>query len=48
MTTYQPVLLRIKQAYDQVLQDALESAFDNIHIREELSMEADRMVGQPG
>jgi hypothetical protein len=32
-TTYRPLLLRIKSQYDAALDDALESAQENIHMR---------------
>lgn len=37
MTTYRPLLLRIKAAYDPVLRDATASVYDNAHIRGELA-----------
>lgn len=45
-TTYQQLLLRIKQQYDAALYDAMGSAYDNIYIRGELALAQQRMVRQ--
>ncbi|KIZ07805.1 hypothetical protein MNEG_0163 [Monoraphidium neglectum] len=37
MTTYRPLLLRVKAAYDPVLRDAAASTYDNVHLRGELA-----------
>eukprot|EP00878_Enallax_costatus_P041414 GHUV01048172.1.p1 GENE.GHUV01048172.1~~GHUV01048172.1.p1 ORF type:complete len:101 (+),score=15.27 GHUV01048172.1:249-551(+) len=38
MTTYRPLLLRIKQAYEAALVDAIASAYDHVHLQAELSL----------
>ncbi|KAF6253169.1 hypothetical protein COO60DRAFT_1670071 [Scenedesmus sp. NREL 46B-D3] len=38
MTTYRPLLLRIKTAYDTALEDAAGSAYDHVHLQAELSL----------
>lgn len=45
MTTYRPLLLRIKQAYDPALEDATGSAYDHVHLQAELSMVPRKHVG---
>jgi hypothetical protein len=45
MTTYRPLLLRIKQAYDTALEDAAGSAYDHVHLQTELSLMPQRHVG---
>eukprot|EP00951_Prasinocladus_malaysianus_P004382 scaffold30748_cov43-Prasinocladus_malaysianus.AAC.5 len=37
-TTYRPLLLRIKAQYDVALEDALESAHENVHMKSELAV----------
>jgi hypothetical protein len=44
MTTYRPLLLRIKQAYDAALADAAGSAYDHVHLQTELSLMPQRHV----
>jgi hypothetical protein len=44
MTTYRPLLLRIKQAYDTALEDAAGSAYDHVHLQTELSLMPQRHV----
>uniref|UniRef100_A0A7S1T9R7 Translin-associated factor X-interacting protein 1 N-terminal domain-containing protein n=1 Tax=Tetraselmis chuii TaxID=63592 RepID=A0A7S1T9R7_9CHLO len=43
-TTYRPLLLRIKSQYDAALDDALESAQENIHMRAELTVVEQRRL----
>jgi len=38
LTTYKPLLLRIKHAYDEALTDAAEAACDNVYLHSKLSM----------
>lgn len=45
MTTYRPLLLRIKQAYEAALEDAVASAYDHVHLHTELSLMPHRHVG---
>jgi len=35
--SYQPVLAKIKDAYDNALVDSLSSCIDNVHMREEVA-----------
>jgi hypothetical protein len=46
MTTYRPLLLRIKQAYDAALEDAAGSAYDYVHLQTELSLMPQRHVSR--
>jgi hypothetical protein len=41
-------LLHIKAAYDEVLEDAVASAYDNIQLREKLSLMPRLMVSFTG
>jgi hypothetical protein len=38
MTTYKPILRKIKKQYDMAVEDALKTFFENIHMRSEVSM----------
>ena len=38
MTTYKPILSKIKVEYDAALEDALRSSYDNIHMRASLAV----------
>jgi hypothetical protein len=42
-TTYRAVLMRIKHEYDEALDDALASVYDNVHMRAELSAAEEMM-----
>jgi len=44
MTTYRPLLMRIKAAYDTALDDALQSANDHAHLLLELAAMPHRHV----
>eukprot|EP00892_Ulva_mutabilis_P010516 jgi/Ulvmu1/7837/UM004_0067.1 len=37
MTTYKPLLKRIKRQYDWALEDAMKSSFENIHLKSEVA-----------
>ena len=37
MTTYKPLLKRIKRQYDRALEDAMKSSFENIHLKSEFA-----------
>lgn len=37
MTTYRPLLLRVKAAYDPALRDAAAAVYDNVQLRGELA-----------
>ena len=43
-TTYRPLLLGIKGAYEEALQDALASQADNIHMKAQLAVLHQRKV----
>ena len=38
MTTYKPVLRKIRKHYDASLETALKTSFDNMHLRSEISL----------
>lgn len=38
MTTYKPVLRKIRKHYDASLENALKTSFDNMHLRSEISL----------
>jgi hypothetical protein len=38
MTTYKPVLQRIRKNYDTALESAMKSSFDNMHLRTEVGL----------
>lgn len=44
-TTYRPLLLKIRGAYEEALQDALNSQADNIHMKAQLSVLHQRKAG---
>jgi hypothetical protein len=44
-TTYRSLLMRIKSEYDAALDDALASVYDNVHMRAELAIAEERLVG---
>lgn len=46
-TTYRPLLLKIRGAYEEALQDALNSQADNIHMKAQLAALHQRKAG-PG
>lgn len=46
MTTYRPLLLRIKAAYDPVLRDAMASTYDNVHMKSELAQAPAKLVSE--
>lgn len=43
-TTYRPLLMKIKRAYDTALVDALQMLHDNVHMRAELAAQEQRQV----
>ena len=43
-TTYRPLLLKVKEAYEEALQDALSSQADNIHMKAQLAVLHQRKV----
>ena len=43
-TTYRPLLLGIKEAYEEALQDALASQAENIHMKAQLAVLQQRKV----
>lgn len=45
MTTYKPLLLRIKQVYETALQDAMASACDHVKLQMDLSAMPHKHVG---
>ena len=44
-TTYRPLLLKIRGAYEEALQDALNSQADNIHMKAQLAALHHRKAG---
>ena len=38
MTTYKPVLRKIRKYYDTSLENAVKTSFDNMHLRSEISL----------
>ena len=44
-TTYRPLLLKIRGAYEEALQDALNSQADNIHMKAQLAALNQRKAG---
>ena len=45
-TTYRPLLLKIRGAYEEALQDALSSQADNIHMKAQLAVLHQRKAGR--
>lgn len=43
-TTYRPLLLKVRGAYEEALQDALTSQADNIHMKAQLAVLHQRKV----
>jgi hypothetical protein len=43
-TTYRSLLIRIKDAYDTSLDDAMAAVFDNMHMHADLGMADPKMV----
>lgn len=37
MTTYKPILKKIKRQYDWALEDAMKTSFENIHLKSEVA-----------
>ncbi len=47
-TTYRPLLLKVRAAYEEALQDALTSQADNIHMKAQLAVLHQRKVSISG
>ncbi len=47
-TTYRPLLLKVRAAYEKALQDALTSQADNIHMKAQLAVLHQRKVSISG